>query len=84
MWNVLALYGKNVRGPATAAQYDSCVCVVFVHWHQQLPKGTGAPTSCSLRIYTNLAISVYTSPVGSGGLVVDTTHFHVPATDSVV
>jgi len=44
--------------------------------------GTGAHARLELRMYTNLAISVHISPVGSGRLVVDTTHFHVPATDS--
>jgi len=36
----------------------------------------------SLYIYTNLAISIYISPVGSGRLLVNTRHFPVPATGS--
>ena len=52
------------------------VCIFcWLHWRNQLC-GTGARAPWSLCMYTNLAVSIYLSLVGSGNrLVLNSTHF---------
>ena len=54
------------------------VCIFcWLHWRNQLC-GTGARAPWSLCMYTNLAVSIYLSLVGSGNrLVLNSTHFHM-------